>query len=84
VRSGVALLEAVVKEYEETIGMAQPAIVAASKRASSLFQTLTPDEKEQVIYRLGWMILSTLAKSSSKKEQYSTVCTKKSHSPIWQ
>ena len=48
VKSGVALLEAVVKEYEQTIGMKNSKIVAASKRANSLFETLSTSEKEQV------------------------------------
>jgi len=51
----------VVKEYEKVVGTTQSAIVAASKRANNLFETLTPDEKEQVTYDFGWMILIDLA-----------------------
>lgn len=45
ISSGVALLEAVSREYESIIGMRDPALVALNKRAFSLFQTLSPEEK---------------------------------------
>ena len=46
--SAVILLEAAVKEYEELLGMRQSDIVAATRRANSLFETLSDDDKSKV------------------------------------
>ena len=46
--SAVILLEAAVREYEELLGMRQSDIVAATRRANSLFETLSDDDKAKV------------------------------------
>ena len=46
--SAVVLLEAAVKEYEDVLGMRQSDIVAATRRANSLFETLSDDDKTKV------------------------------------
>lgn len=46
--SGVALLEAVSRKYEGTLGMRDPALVTLNKRAYNLFKTLSPEDRAQV------------------------------------
>ena len=44
----VVLLEAAVRELEETLGLRHPGILALSKRAESMFEALPPQERQEV------------------------------------
>lgn len=46
--SAVVLLEAAVRELEETLGLRHPGILALSKRAEAMFEALPPDVRQQV------------------------------------
>ena len=46
--SAVILLEAAIREFEETLGLRHPGIVALSRRAEQLFETLPPDARAKV------------------------------------
>ncbi len=46
--SAVVLLEAAVREFEDVLGLRHPGIVALSRRAEQLFETLPPDAREKV------------------------------------
>ncbi|KAK9815884.1 hypothetical protein WJX72_011277 [[Myrmecia] bisecta] len=46
--SAVILLEAAVREFEDTLGFRHPGITALSKRAEKLFDSLAPEQRQQV------------------------------------
>ena len=46
--SGVILLEAAVRQFEETLGLRHPGITALSRRCEDLLSTLDAAERQQV------------------------------------
>ncbi len=46
--SAVILLEAAIREFEETLGLRHPGIVALSRRAEQLFETLPSEARAKV------------------------------------
>ena len=46
--SAVILLEAAIREFEEVLGLRHPGIVALSRRAEQLFETLPPEARAKV------------------------------------
>ncbi len=46
--SGVVILEAAVRQFEESLGLRHAGISALSRRADDLLSTLSPDERQQV------------------------------------
>ena len=46
--SAVVLLEAAVRQLEETLGLRHPGILALSKRAEAMFEALPPHVRQQV------------------------------------
>jgi len=46
--SAVILLEAAIREFEETLGLRHPGIVALSRRAEQLFETLASEARAKV------------------------------------
>ena len=47
--SAVVLLEAALRTYEEVLGLRHPGVTALTRRAELLFETLEPQQREQVM-----------------------------------
>ncbi|KAK9841191.1 hypothetical protein WJX74_001700 [Apatococcus lobatus] len=72
--SGVILLEAAVRQFEETLGLRHPGITALSRRAEDLLSTLDATERQQISQKrqqLG-LLQSVISAFAEEPEVYKT------------